>query len=347
MENLPTKIDSEEVLDDLLSQPYPQLVEMMRQLEGDIIILGVAGKMGLTLGRMAVRATEAAGVKRRIIGVARFSDPAAQAVAEGFGMETIACDLLNRAAVEKLPRVDNVIYMAGRKFGTGNGGEALTWAMNVIVPAHVADVFRDSRIVAFSTGCVYPLRTLEEGGCTENVAPDPIGEYAQSCMGRERVFEYGSQAYGTRTCLFRLNYAIDMRYGVLYDIAQSVLNGEAINLEVSHFNLIWQGDANNQALLCLDQCASPAVPLNVTGIENVSVRDIAEFFGNAFGLKVFYSGTEANAKMYLSDASKAHALFEEGQVSLAQMLQWTADWIKSDGASLGKPTHFEVNDGKY
>lgn len=347
MENLPQKIDSEECLDELLSRPYPQLVEMMRRLKGDIIILGVAGKMGLTLGCMAVRAIEAVGVKRKVIGVARFSDPAAQAVAEGFGMETIACDLLDRAAVEKLPKVANVIYMAGRKFGTGNGGEALTWAMNVIVPAYIVDVFRDSRIVAFSTGCVYPLRTIEEGGCTEDVMPDPVGEYAQSCLGRERVFEYGSQAYGTKTCLYRLNYAIDMRYGVLYDVAQSVLNDDEINLEVSHFNLIWQGDANNRALLCLEQCASPAVPLNITGIENVSVREIAEFFGSEFGCAVRYKGNEENAKMYLNDAGKAHALFGELQVGLGQMMQWTADWIKSDGVSLGKPTHFEVNNGKY
>ena len=347
MEELPEIIDSEAVLDGLLSRPYPELVEMMRRLEGDIIILGVAGKMGLTLGRMAVRATEDAGIKRRIIGVARFSDPAAQAVAESFGMRTIACDLLNMTAVKKLSEAANVIYMAGRKFGTGNGGEALTWAMNVIAPAYVSDTFRDSKIVAFSTGCVYPLRTIEEGGCTEGVAAAPVGEYAQSCLGRERVFQYGSQVYGTAVCLYRLNYAVDMRYGVLYDVAQTVLHGKEINLKVSHFNLIWQGDANNQALLCLEQCASPAMPLNVTGIKNISIRKIAEFFGKAFGLPVHYKGDEKNARMYLNDASKAYALWGPPKITLVQMLQWTADWVKSDKKSLNKPTHFEVNDGKY
>ncbi len=347
MNNLPPVIDSEEMLDNLLSTPYPELINMMSRLKGDIIILGVAGKMGLTLGRMAVRATKAAGVKRRIIGVARFSNPETKTIAENFGIETIACDLLDRKAIEQLPLAENIIYMAGRKFGTGNGGEALTWAMNVVIPTHVTDIFRNSRIVAFSTGCVYPLRTITEGGCTEDVQPDPVGEYAQSCLGRERIFQYGSQAHGTKSCLYRLNYAIDMRYGVLHDIAMSIIENREINLEVSHFNLIWQGDANNRALLCLEQCNNPATPLNVTGTENISVRDIAGFFGKAFGKDVRYKGSEENARMYLSNAQKSIELFGEPTVTVEQMLNWTVDWIKRGGKDLGKPTHFEVNDGKY
>ena len=236
--------------------------------------------------------------------------------------------------------------MAGRKFGT-QGEEDLTWAMNVIAPDNVATHFRDSRIVAFSTGCVYPLVSVASGGCTEDIPPDPVGEYAQSCLGRERVFSYHSRIHGTPVCLVRLNYAIDLRYGVLFDIGKRVYEGQPVDLTTSHANVIWQGDANNQALLCLEHATSPATALNVTGPETVSVRYVAETFAHLFERDVHFTGNDEDSRMYLNNAAKATALFGYPTVPLMQMIRWQADWIKAGGRSLDKPTHFEVTDGQY
>ena len=318
----------------------------MQRLEGDLIILGIAGKMGVTLGMLAARAIAAAGAHKRVIGVARFTDETARATLEAHGVETLRCDLLDREAVAMLPRVPNVIYMAGRKFGTQEDAD-LTWALNVIAPENAAHHFRASRIVAFSTGCVYPLVTATSGGCTENEPPAPAGEYAQSCLGRERVFGYHSRVHGARVCLVRLNYAIDLRYGVLHDIGQQVYAGQPVDLSVSHFNAIWQGDANRQALLCLEHCAAPANILNITGPETISVRFVAETFGRFFGREARFTGSVEGSRMYLSNAAKATALFGYPTVPLAQMIHWQAAWIKAGGRTLGKPTHFEVTDGKF
>jgi nucleoside-diphosphate-sugar epimerase len=338
-------IENEIMLDELLSQPDVAVVELIKRLEGDLIILGIGGKMGLTLGRLAVNAIEAAGVKKRVIGVSRFSNPAARSQLETWGIETISCDLLDRDAVDALPEIKNVIFMAGRKFGTA-GEENLTWAMNTLVPGNVGMKFKHSRIVVFSTGCVYPLVKIENGGCHEATTPAPVGEYAQSCLGRERVFEYYAKNFNTPVTLFRLNYAIDMRYGVLHDIAQQIWNDEPVNNSVGHFNLIWQGDANRRALLSLEHCKTPAAIMNITGPETVTVNYVAEAFGRIMDKTVTYVG-EAGKSCYLNNAAKSFAEFGYPTVSIDEMISAQAQWIMAGQHSLGKPTHFEVNDGKF
>ena len=341
----PDRITSEEQVDGVLSAPTPGLVEMMRRLRGDIVILGIAGKMGVTLGMLAVRAAREAGVPRRVIGVARFSDKDAREKLNACGVETIACDLLDPDAVAALPRAENVIFMAGRKFGT-EGSEPLTWATNTIVPANAARHFRTSRIVAFSTGCVYPFVPAGGGGCTEQAGPDPVGEYSQSCLARERIFEHYSQANGTPVCIFRLNYAIDLRYGVLHDIARKVWSGEPVDVSMGCFNAIWQGDANTMALRCIELCASPSAVINVTGPDRLSTREVALRFGELMGRSVRLTGTES-ATAYLSDASRAIGRFGRPAISSDQMIAWVANWVMMGGRSLGKPTHFGVSDGRY
>jgi len=341
----PAEIKDEVQLEDLLSVPNADLIAMMKRLEGDIMILGIGGKMGITLGRQALNAISAADVDKKVIGVSRFSDDAGRERLEAWGVKTIACDLLDSNEISKLPHVKNIIYMAGRKFGT-KGTEELTWAMNALVPGYVGTHFKNSNIVVFSTGCVYPLVNAQSGGCTEDTAFAPIGEYAQSCLGRERIFSYCSKQFGTKVLLFRLNYAIDLRYGVLHDIGQQVLKGQPINNTVGHFNIRWQGDANSQALRCLEHCTSPATPLNVTGPEIIRVEYIAEKFAELMDKEISYTGKSAD-KCYLNDSSKAVKFFGKPRVSVEQMIKWQAAWFMQGGASLGKPTHFEVNNGKY
>lgn len=339
-------IESESALDALLAAPSPALVHLMRRLEGDLIILGIGGKIGPTLGVAAVRAIEAAGVHKRVWGVSRFQDAGIRDRLEDQGVSTIACDLLDRGAIEALPRPRNVIFMVGRKFGTA-ADEDLTWATNVLVPSYVSDYFRDSRIAVFSTGCVYPLVAASTGGCTELTPPDPVGEYAQSCLGRERVFSYGSRVYGTPVCLLRLNYAVDLRYGVLHDIASRVRAEMPIDLGVSHVNVIWQGDASHQALMAFEHCTSPPKVLNVTGPETVSVRWVAETFGALFGVDVTFAGESPGQRMYLSNAARAASLFGYPSVSLLTLIHWQAEWIRRGLRSLGKPTQYGVVDGTY
>ncbi len=342
---LPEVLRTEADVDELMSRPSPELIAFMGRLEGDIAILGIAGKMGLSLGTLAVKASRAAGVDRKVYGVSRFSDPAAIAALEQAGVIPVRCDLLDRAAVSALPRARHVVFMAGRKFGT-DGEESLTWAMNTVVPAQVCEHYAGSRIVAFSTGCVYPLVPLAQGGCVEEDRPEPIGEYGQSCLGRERTFEYFSRRNGTPVCLLRLNYALDVRYGVIHDLAQTIWEGGAVSRTVGHFNAIWQGDANTQALLSLDVCAAPPAILNLTGPETVSVVATAHILGHLLEKKVAFAG-EPGPTAYLNNAGLSHRLFGYPRVPLAHVIKWTAAWIKQGGRSLGKPTHFEVADGKY
>jgi nucleoside-diphosphate-sugar epimerase len=338
-------IESEEQLEDRLSAPGSADVEFMRRLKGDIIILGAGGKMGPSLIRLAMRATEAAGVGRRIVAVSRFSAGMIRDEIERLGAVTLICDLSDPAQIVSLPRCDNVIYMAGRKFGS-SGRPDLTWIMNVIVPSAVLRHFRSSRIVAFSTGNVYPFLAPDTGGSRETDPPDPVGEYAQSCLGRERVFEYFSREYGTGVTLLRLNYAVDLRYGVLVDIARRVYEGSPVSLTVGYINTIWQGDANSYALRGLTLCESPPRILNVTGPELVPVRMAAEFFAARFRRKAMFEGKETGTAL-LSNASLCHSLLGLPEIKLDQLMEWVARWIEIGGASLNKPTHFEVTNGKY
>ena len=323
-----------------MSTPSAGLMADLAKVPGDIMVLGVGGKMGPTLARMAKRAAR----NRRVIGVARFSDAGLREKLESHGVECIAADLLSREALAALPDVPNIVFMAGRKFGS-QGSEWLTWAMNAHVPALVAERFHAARIVAFSTACVYPFVSVASGGAREDVAPTPPGEYANSCVARERMFEHFSHRYGTAGRLIRLSYAIDMRYGVLHDLAAKVLAGETIDLAMGHANIIWQGDANEWALRALAHCTTPTSALNVSG-PIISVRAAAEGLARRLGVTPNFTGREAETA-WLINCTKAEALFGKPQVSLDTLLDWTADWTSRGMDSLGKPTHYEVRDGNY
>ncbi|HEY6183146.1 MAG TPA: NAD-dependent epimerase/dehydratase family protein [Terriglobales bacterium] len=340
-----TKINSESELEERLSRPTDADAAALAALDGDLLILGAGGKMGPSLAQLARRAVDKAGVKKRIIAVARFSDQKLPTELSAQGIETITSDLLEPGELEKLPDIPNVIFMAARKFGT-SGSEYLTWAMNTYLPGLVASRFRNSRIVAFSTGNVYPLRTPAEGGATEATPTAAVGEYAQSALGRERMFEYGSAKWGTPVALLRLNYAIDLRYGVLLDIGKHVYQRKPVDLRMPLVNVIWQGDANSWCLRSFGHCASPAFILNVTGPETLSVREIALEFGRYFGVEPQFQSQEGPTAL-LNDASNAQQLFGKPSATPSEMIGWVAHWIQQGGPMLGKPTHFQTRDGKF
>jgi nucleoside-diphosphate-sugar epimerase len=329
-------------LEDFMTLPTPELERELALVDGDIIVLGVGGKMGPTLARMAKRAAP----KKRVIGVARFSQKDLATRLEKQGIECVSCDLLDRAALEKLPKAKNVMFMAGHKFGAADNA-ALTWAMNAGVPFAVAEAFRDSRIVVFSTACVYPYADVSGAGASESTpTTPPAGDYANSCVGREQAFIFGSQRYGTPGRLVRLEYAIDMRYGVLHDVAAKVFAGQPVDVTMGHVNVIWQGEANEQALRRRARGTAPTSPINVSGPQVLAVRDLAEEFGKRFGKKPVMTGREASTA-WLVDTAAAQRLFGPLRVPLERMMDWQADWIERGGPSLGKPTHFETRDGKY
>ncbi len=343
--DLPECIDSVERLEEMLSRPHPETVELMKRLEGDIVVLGAGGKIGISLSRTAARAIQEAGVNKRVIAVSRFGDTSIREFLDSHGVETVSCDLLDRQAVAELPKVDNVIFLAGRKFGT-TGDVETTWAMNCLVPANCAEHYRGSRVVVFSTGCVYPLVPVASCGSVETDPPEPVGEYAQSCLGRERVWGHYSKTDGTPVVMFRLNYAVECRYGVLFDIAEQVLAGQPVQTGVGQFNCIWQGDVNNQALRCLEIAESPPSVINITGPETLGTRWAAHEMGRLMHREVGFAGDDGT-RGYLSNATRATELFGYPTVPPRRVLQWVAHWMMQGGPGLGKPTHFEVTDGKY
>ena len=336
---------TEEKLNDLLSAPSDALVQDMAKLQGDLMILGAGGKMGPTLCVLAKRAVEKSGVSRRVIAVSRFSDPIAVQLLHDNGVETISCDLTDRDQLAALPNVENIIFMAGVKFGT-TGNESYTWHMNAAVPAFVADRFRGARIVVFSSGNVYPIVPIASGGCRECDPVGPIGEYTQSVLARERVFEHAAKQYGTKVLIYRLNFAVDLRYGVLYDMAQRILAGEPIALDTPVLNCIWQGSANEMALRSLLHAQSPANIMNITGPEIVSVRAAARQLGEYLGKEPIFSGHEGT-DAYLNNAERAMEAFGYPAVPIHTLIRWQAEWIMDGGRGLNKPTHFEERKGSY
>jgi nucleoside-diphosphate-sugar epimerase len=338
-------MQTEQELEEALSRPTAADIDALANMEGDLLILGVSGKMGPSLAGLASRASQQTARPKRIYGAARFSDPSVRQRIEAQGVETIVCDLLDRAAVGKLPDCPNVLFMAGQKFGT-TGKQALTWATNTYAAAVAAERFRQSRIVAFSTGNVYPFTPVASGGPIESDPTGPVGEYAQSALGRERMFEHFSLRNGTPVAILRLNYANELRYGVLHDIAERVLERRPIDLSMGYVNVIWQRDANSVALRSFTHCASPAFVLNLTGTEILPVRKLAERFAALLQTEPVFEGSEKESAL-LNNARRCEQLFGPPEVSVDRMVEWIAAWVSRGGRSLGKPTHYEERQGAF
>lgn len=332
-------------LDNYMCRVSDALIEDIKKIDGDIMVLGAGGKMGPTLCKLAMNAILKAGIDKKIIAVSRFSNQAHADDLKSHGITVIKADLLNERELEALPDIPNIIYMAGRKFGTSED-QSLTWAMNAYLPGRVADRFKNSRIVAFSTGNVYPFVDVSSKGCLETDSPGPVGIYAQSCLGRENVFRYFSNKNNTPVLLFRLNYAIDLRYGVLLEIAKTIRAGKALDITTGFFNVVWQGYANEVAIRCLLHCESPVKVLNVTGIETVSARETANKFAKIFNTEAEFIGTEQDTAL-LSNASQCMDLFGTPDVSLDDMIELTAQWLINEGETINKPTHFQERQGKF
>jgi nucleoside-diphosphate-sugar epimerase len=343
--NLPPHIDTEVELEHILAEPSDADVECLSRLEGDILILGAGGKMGPSLARRVQRASQRSGGTARVWAASRFSSATLREGLEADGIRTVACDLLDRKQIAALPECPHVLFLAGRKFGTTDRTD-LTWATNTVAPAYVAERFHNSRIVVFSTGNVYPLVPVGGPAPSEDVPPSPVGEYAQSCLGRERVIEFVSREHGTRALLFRLNYAVDLRYGTLVDIARRVFEGQPVDLTVGFFNAIWQGDAASYALRSLELCSTPPAILNVTGPERISVREAAEWFGERFGRPPSFINSEGPVAL-LSDSRHCRARLGAPLVRFELLREWVAHWVRIGGPSLNRPTHFEVADGRF
>jgi nucleoside-diphosphate-sugar epimerase len=341
----PNQIRTETELDEFLTRPGAELIETVKTLESPLLVLGAGGKMGPTLAVLAARAAAAAGQPLEIIAVSRFSDPRARSWLEEHGVRTIAADLLDRSAVARLPDACNVVYLVGRKFGT-QGNPALSWALNTLVPANVAERYPESRVVALSTGNVYPFVPVASDGATEESPLTPLGEYANAAVARERVFEHYSRTAGTRVALIRLNYAVELRYGVLADIARKLWAGDPVEVTNGWFNCIWQGDANDLVLRALPLASAPSAAWNLTGPGKLRVRDLADRLSELLGRPARFTGVESDSAL-LSNSTKLRRQLGEPAVPLEAILRWTAHWVRNGGRSLDKPTHFEVRDGKY
>ncbi|MBX3253730.1 MAG: NAD(P)-dependent oxidoreductase [Chitinophagaceae bacterium] len=328
-----------------LLEPSEALIADIKKTEGDILVLGAGGKMGPALTLLAKAAIEKAGIQKKVMAASRFSEPGLRQQLEKQGIETHAVDLLEDKALEALPQVENVLYLAGQKFGT-TGKEWLTWAMNAYLPGRVVQQYRNARIVVFSTGNVYPLSPVSLGGVSEDQPVGPVGEYAQSCLGRERLFQYGASKYSTPLFIYRLNYANDVSYGVLLEIAKAVYAGKSIDLSMGYVNVIWQGDANEMAIRSLLHCSTPAKIVNIAGPETTPVRWIAEEFGKLFEKKPVFVNDEQPTAL-LSNAAESFRLFGYPRVTLKQMIVLLAEWIKQGGKTINKPTHFQEREGQF
>jgi nucleoside-diphosphate-sugar epimerase len=343
--DLPELIESEDELDDLMTRPSPELVAFASSLTSPLLVLGAGGKMGPSLAVRVRRAAEAAGVQLQVIAASRFSDEVGRRWLESRGVETVSADLFENGSLARLPDARDVIYLVGSKFGTTHD-PSRTWAVNALVPDRVASRFAASRIVALSTGNVYPLVPVDSGGSRESDPLTPLGEYANAAVARERIFEFHSRQNKTPIVLIRLNYAVDLRYGVLVDIARKVLAGESIDVTMGHLNCIWQGDANDMIIRSLALATSPPRPLNLTGAETLSVRYLAEEFSRLLDRPVTFSGHEAKTAL-LSNSSESHRLLGPPPTPISRVMYWTAQWLRSGGRLLGKPTRFEVRDGQF
>jgi len=345
MTSLPELVRTEQELDEVLTDPTPALVSFVRTLVGPLVVLGAGGKMGPSLCVRARQAARAGDSDLQVIAISRFSDKQRRSWLEERGVQTRSYDLLDRTAVARLPDAENVVYLVGLKFGTQQN-PARTWAVNTLIPAYVAERYSHARIVVLSTGNVYPLVPVESGGSRESDVLAPLGEYAHAAVARERIFEFFAQQHGTRMCLVRLNYALDLRYGVLVDIAERVWHDRAVDVTMGYVNCIWQGDANDVVLRALEQADCPPVPLNVTGTERLSVRSLAALLGTEMGREVTYSGTEAPEAL-LSDTTRMQGTLGAPGTPIERIVRWTAAWIRQGGTTFGRPTHFEVSDGRY
>ncbi len=341
----PERISDEQQFDAILTRPSSKLVEMVHELSEGLLILGVGGKIGHTLAVMAKRAAEAAGIHMPIVGVSRFTDHKVKGKLQAANIETIRCNLLDQTAINRLPKLPNVVFMVGRKFGSTDD-KPLTWVMNSYIPGLIAQRFTRSRILVFSTGNIYPFTPCTSQGASEDTPPSPIGEYAQSSLGRERVFEYFSRENDTPLVIIRLNYSIELRYGVLLDIAEAVWNGRPIDRGMPCVNVIWQGDVSDMVLRAIPLATVPPEVINIAGPEVVSVIDLAEQFGDIMHREPRFVGKEYDTAL-LSDSSKARQLLGKPTVSLNQMVHWVADWVMNGGPTLGKPTHFTEREGQF
>jgi nucleoside-diphosphate-sugar epimerase len=343
--SLPGRIDTEAELEAFLTRPNAGLQDFVRKLPSPLLILGAGGKMGPSLAILAKRAAEAAGHPLQIIAVSRFGDKQLVEHLRRNQIETISCNLMDPAAVARLPDAPNLLYLVGLKFGTTDNPSA-TWAINTIVPTRIAERYGSARIVALSTGNVYPPTATNARGATENHVLTPLGEYANSAVARERIFEFHSRNQGTPVVLLRLFYAVELRYGVLVDIARRVHSGEPIDLANGYFNCIWQGDANDMAIRALELATSPPTAWNLCRPEIFSVREVAGRVGELLGRAPSFTGRELPTAL-IGDSSSLCSKLGEPSVPLESMLNWIAGWVRGGGRDLHKPTHFESRDGQY